>query len=361
MDHRACRRAALLWGLLVACLLAGCKQETAVAPLTRVTVVTAQVTDFAPEITFTGVVAARVRSDVSFRVAGKISERLVNVGDHVTASQVLARIDPDEQHAELQAAQAGVQSAEAVLRQVTASFDRQKTLLASGTTTRREHDQAEASYRSAQAQLDQAHAQLAQATDQLAYTELRAEADGIIVGRMAEVGQVVAQAQPIYSLARDGARDAVFNIYEWAMTNVELDKGLAVFLVADPAVKTTGNMRLVSPAVDANTMTVQVRFALAETPPAMILGSLVNGVGPLKPSKVVLLPWEAVFERDGKPAVWIVDARGSTVSLKPVAMHRYARDAIPVTGLEPGEVVVAAGGQMLRPGQKVEIAAERKP
>jgi multidrug efflux pump subunit AcrA (membrane-fusion protein) len=106
---------------------------------------------------------------------------------------------------------------------------------------------------------------------------------------------------------------------------------------------------------------VQVRFALAETPPAMILGSLVNGVGPLKPTKVVLLPWEAVFERDGKPAVWIVDARGSTVSLKPVAMHRYARDAIPVTGLEPGEVVVAAGGQMLRPGQKVEIAAERKP
>ena len=360
MDHRAYRRAALFGGLLVAGLLAGCRQEPAVAPLTRVTVVTAQVTDFAPEITFTGVVAARVRSDEAFRVAGKISERLVNVGDHVAANQVLARVDHDEQQAELQAAQAGVQSAEAVLRQATASFDRQKTLLVSGTTTRREHDLAEASFRSAQAQLEQAHAQLAQATDQLAYTELRAEADGVIVARMAEVGQFVAQAQPVYGLARDGARDAVFNVYEWAMSNVELDKGLAVFLVTDPTVKTSGTMRVVSPAVDANTMTVQVRFALDETPPAMILGSLVNGVGPLKPSKVVLLPWGAVFEREGKPAVWIVDTGNGTVSLKPVAMHRYARDAIPVTGLEPGDVVVTAGGQMLRPGQKVEIVPERK-
>lgn len=361
MHHRAYRRAVPLWGLLAACLLAGCKEDTAVAPLTRVKVVTAQIADFAPEITFTGTVAARVQSDVSFRIAGKISERLVNVGDHVAADQVIARLEPDEQQADLQAAKAGVQSAEAVLHQLTASFDRQKTLLASGTTTRRDYDQAEASYRSGQAQLEQARGQLAQATDQLAYTELRAEAAGVIVSRMAEAGQVVAQAQPVYALARDGARDALFNVYEWAMANVELDKGLAVFLVADPAVKTTGTMRVVSPAVDANTMTVQVRFALADTPPAMILGSLVNGVGPLKPQKAVLLPWEAVFERDGKPAVWIVDPRSNTVSLKPVAMHRYARDAIPVTGLDPGEVVVAAGGQMLRPGQKVEIVPERKP
>jgi RND family efflux transporter MFP subunit len=355
MRHR------LLCGLLAACLLTGCKQETAVAPLTRVRVVTTEVSAFAPRITLTGVVAAQLQSDVSFRVAGKISERLVDVGDHVTARQLLARLDPAEQQAEVQSAQAGVQSAEATLQQATATLERQKNLLATGNTTRREHDQAEASYRTARAQLDQARAQLASATDQLGFTELHASADGIIVKRLAEAGQVVAQAQPVYVLAHDGARDAVFNVYEWAMANAELDRGLAVSLVTDPAVRTTGRMRAVSPAVDADTMTVQIKFGLAENPPAMNLGSLVNGVGPMKARPACLLPWEAVFELDGKPAVWVVAPGSNIVSLRPVAIDRYTRDSIAVSGLEAGLTVVAAGGQLLRPGQTVEIATERKP
>jgi RND family efflux transporter MFP subunit len=328
----------------------------------RVRAVTAEFTDFAPTITFTGVIAAQVQNDLSFRLTGKIRERLANVGDHVNANQVLARLDPEEQQADVQSAAAAVQSAEALARQTTATFERHKELLRSGTSTRREYDQAEANQRSALAQLDQARNQLAQAHDQLAYTELRAGFDGIIVGRSAEAGQVVAQAQPVYTLAQDGPRDALFNVQEWALANVALDKGLAVSLVSDPAVRTTGKVRLISPAVDASSMTVAIRFGLAETPATMIPGSLVNGTGPIKPERVVLLPWEAVFEADGKPAVWIVDKRDGTVALKAVLIHRYSRDSIAVSGgVAAGDAVVSAGGQMLYPGQKVEVVAERKP
>ena len=351
-------RVSFVCGLLVAGLLAGCRQDATSPPLTRVRIVTTQVTDFAPEVTLTGVIAAQVQSEVSFRVGGKIAERLANVGDHVTANQVLARLDPDEQQAEVQAARAGVESAEATLRQATGTFERQKSLLATGNTTRREHDQAEASARSAEAQLAQAQSQLAQATDQLGYTELRAGADGIIVSQMAEAGQVVAQAQPVFVLARDGSRDAVFNVHEWALANVALDKGIQVALVTDPSVKTAATVRLVSPAVDAGSMTVQVKLALASTPPAMTLGRLVNGSAFTKARKVVLLPWSAVFEQSGKPAVWLVD--GDAVSLKPVEIERFNRDTIAVTGLASGQKIVSAGGQVLRPGQKVEIA-EVKP
>ncbi|MCW5733503.1 MAG: efflux RND transporter periplasmic adaptor subunit [Enhydrobacter sp.] len=351
----------MLCGLLAAGLLVGCKQEAAVAPLTRVRTVTSEVREFSPRITLTGVIAAQLQSDVSFRVAGKISERLVDVGDHVTANQLLARLDPADQQTDVEAAQAGVQSAEATLQQATGNLERQKNLLATGNTTRREHDQAEASYRTASAQLDQARAQLASATDQLGFTELHASADGIIVKRLGEAGQVVAQAQPVYVLAHDGARDAIFNVYEWAMANTELEQGLTVSLVTDPAVKTTGRMRAVSPAVDANTMTVQIKFGLAENPAAMNLGSLVNGVGPMKARRASLLPWEAVFELDGRPAVWVVAPGSNTVSLKPVEIDRYNRDSIAVSGLESGLNVVAAGGQLLRPGQKVEIVKEGKP
>lgn len=349
-------RVSLLCCLVTALLAAGCRQDAAIAPLTRIKVVTAEPSEFATGVTLTGAIAAQVQSEVSFRVGGKIRERLANVGDHVTADQVLARLDPAEQRAEVEAEQAGVRSAEATLRQATLAFDRQKNLLATGNTTRRDHDQADASLKSAQAQLEQARSQLAQAADRYAYTELRAGADGIVVAQFAEAGQVVAQAQPVFGLAHDGGRDAVFNVYEWALANTATDKDITVSLLRDPSVRTTATVRLVSPAVDPSSMTVQVKLALADTPPAMTLGSLVKGTATTQASKVFLLPWGSIFEQVGKPAVWLVDPQSSTVSLKPVAIERFTRDAIAVTGLDPGQTVVSAGARMLRPGQKVEIA-----
>lgn len=331
-------------------------------PLTRVKAVTAELVDFAPAITLTGIIAAQVETELSFRVSGKITERLVNVGEPVARDQILARLDPVEQEAELESAKAGVTSAEAQLKQASASFDRQKNLLTTGNTTRREHDQAEAALRTAQAQMEQARAQLASAGDQLSYTILRADADGIVTGRAAEAGQVVAQAQAVYTVARNGPRDAVFNVHEWALANVTIDKGLAISLVSDPLVTTIGDVREISPAVNAATMTIAVKVGLRQTPPAMILGSVVNGTGPMRQRKVFLLPWGALFEIDGKPAVWVIDRRSNTVSLKPIDVDRYNHGVIAVTGgLENGQIVVSAGVQMLRPGQKVEIAAEAKP
>ena len=358
---RILRATTICW-LVCLVVLAGCKEDgTEVVPLTRVTAVTTEIVDFAPSITLTGVIAARIRTDLSFRLSGKISERLVNVGDHVVLNQMLARLDPDEQQAELVSAQAGVASAEAMVRQATAAFERQKDLLGRGNTTRRDYDQAEASLRSAKAQLDQAHSDLSVAQDQLSYTELRADADGIIVARMAEAGQVVAQAQPIYSLARDGPRDAVVNVHEWALANVAVDKGLVISLVSDPAVTTLGDVREISPAVNPNTETVTVKVALRDTPHAMTLGALVDGTGPTRQQKVVLVPWASLFEIDGRPAVWVIDPQSNVVSLKPITVTRYTKDHIAVSdGLKSGEIVVSAGVQMLRPGQKVEIAAETK-
>ncbi len=359
---RILRATTICW-LVCLVVLAGCKQDAAeVVPITRVKVVTTEIVDFAPSITLTGVIAAQVRTDLSFRLSGKISERLVNVGDHVVLNQVLARLDPDEQQAELVSSQAGVASAEAGLRQATAAFERQKDLLGRGNTTRRDYDQADASLRSAKAQLDLAHSDLTVAQDQLAYTELRADADGIIVARMAEAGQVVAQAQPVYSLARDGPRDAVFNVHEWALANVATDKGLVISLVSNPEVTTLGDLREISPAVNPSTQTVMVKIGLRETPRAMTLGALVDGTGPTRQQKVVLLPWASLFEIDGRPAVWVLDPGGTIASLKPITISSYTKDRIAVSsGLQTGEIVVSAGVQMLRPGQKVEIANDRKP
>ena len=203
---RILRATTICW-LVCLVVLAGCKEDAAdVPPLTRVKVVTTEIVDFAPPITLTGVIAAQVRTDLSFRLSGKISERLVNVGDHVVPNQVLARLDPDEQQAELVSAQAGVASAEAMVRQATGRLRAPE-----GSAGARQHHAPRLrpgrGRRCARPRRSSTRrsSDLSVAQDQLAYTELRADADGIIVARMAEAGQVVAQAQPVYILARDGA------------------------------------------------------------------------------------------------------------------------------------------------------------
>jgi RND family efflux transporter MFP subunit len=339
-------------------LLAGCKEEAQPQPpVFRVKAVKAELSDFAPRISLTGAVMARDQSDLSFRVGGKVVERMVDVGDHVEKGQILARLDPREQEADVDSASAGIDSAEAQLKQSTASFERQKTLLATGVTTRREYDQIESAFKSAQAQLDTARSQLAAAKVQLDHTVLRADADGVIVARLVEAGQVVAQAQAGFTLARDGARDAVFNVHEWVLTNVDPDVPVEIALVSDPSVKTSGTVRDVAPAIDASTATIAVKVALADPPPKMTLGTLVTGTGQLRKQQVILIPWSALFEIDGNPAVWVVDPRSRVVSLTPVVIDRFTRDKIALkSGIAPGESVVTAGTQSLRPGQQVAIA-----
>jgi RND family efflux transporter MFP subunit len=300
---------------------------------------------------------AQVQNDLSFRVSGKIIERSVDVGDHVTADQVLARLDPQTQQADVESAKAGVQSAQAQLRQASATFQRQQSLLQSGFTTRPSYDQAEQSFRTAQASLDSANAQLTSAQDQLSYTILRAGVSGVITARYAEAGQVVEQARAIFTIAKDGPRDAVFDVYEAVFALVPDDAKAEIALVSDPKVTAEGTVREIAPAVDTNTGTVRVKIGIPQTPPAMTLGAVVTGSGNLKGSKAVMLPWGALFEIDGKPAVWVVDTADRTVSLRPIVVDAYLKDrVIAKDGLKSGEIVVTAGVQYLRPQQKVAIA-----
>jgi RND family efflux transporter MFP subunit len=259
----------------------------------------------------------------------------------------------------VEAAKAGVQSAESQLKQATATFQRQKALIDSGFTTRTTFDQAEQSLRTAQASLDSANNQLTSARNQLSYTILKAGESGVITARFAETGQVVEQARAVFTIAKDGPRDAVFDVYEAIFAQVPDDAKAEITLVSNPKVTAEGTVREVAPAVDTNTGTVRVKVGIPQTPPAMTLGAVVTGSGNLKSSKAVILPWGALFEIDGKPAVWIVDPRTNTVSLRPIVVDAYLKDRIIVaSGLNSGDVVVTAGVQYLRPQQKVALANE---
>ena len=255
----------------VALGLAACgqKAEQSGNPPTAVQVGTVALTEYRPTIRLTGDIRAQVESDLSFRVSGRISQRLVDVGDHVTADQVLARLDPEQQQATVIAAEATVQAAEAVLREATSTYERQKSLLKKGFTTRRDHDQAEEAHLTARATLDSARAQLGTAQDQLSDTVLRAGVSGIVTARNAGTGQVVQAGQTILSIAQDGPRDAVFHVQESILTHEPGDPAIKLTLVSDPAVKAMGTVREVSPTVDASSGTVRVKVGIEDAPEAM--------------------------------------------------------------------------------------------
>jgi membrane fusion protein, multidrug efflux system len=311
-------------------------------------------------VTLTGEVQARFSADLSFRVSGRVLERLVDIGAHVTAGDLLARLDPAEQQADFDAATAGVAAAEAQLRVAQATFDRQGFLLSSGYTTRVTYDQAQEQLRTAQSTLEAAKAELGRTREALGDTELRARATGVITARSLELGQVVQAAQTVFALAQDGERDAVFDVPE-SMFFADVERGrVSLALVSDSAVTATGYVREISPAVDAKSSTVRVKVAIQNPPSAMALGSAIAGTASIKPAAEITLPWTALTALGSKPAVWIVDSRTNIVSLKPVIVGAYEAEAMLIKeGLEPGDRVVIDGGKLLSPGQPVTYGEDR--
>jgi RND family efflux transporter MFP subunit len=351
--------------LLLACApLAACGEPAAPKPRAPFSVVTQtlQPESFASDITLTGTVRAQVQSELSFRISGRVIERKADVGQHVEADDVLARLDPAEQEADLKAAQAGLAGAEATMRQADAAFERQKSLLASGYATQAAFDLSERAQRTAAGSLDAAKAQVAAAQDALSYTYLRAGHPGMITARNIEVGQVAQAAQMAFTLAQDGPRDAVFAVYESVFSHKLSTPSIFLSLVGDPAVKTAGRVREVSPVVDAKTGTVQVKVEIDPKGPLLPLGAAVTGAGKVLLDDVFVLPWTAMSARDGKPAIWTVDLADKTVHLRPVSVARYERERIILDGgLKAGETVVVDGVKFLREGQAVEPRqAERK-
>lgn len=349
--------------LLAAACLGGCR-DAGLPPRakTPVDVQAVQIRPVATDIVLTGDVLARVTSELSFRVGGRVVERRVDVGDHVAADQILATLDPQEQRANLDAAAAGVQAAQAQLSQASSTYERQKTLIRQGYTTRREADAAEEAFRSAQGALDVARAAFGTSQDQLAQAELRPGVAGIVTARNVEAGQVVQAAQSVFTLAQDGPRDAVFYVSESLLAGEPGGDTIRIALVSDPTVTASARIREVSPTVDPANGTVRVKFEILDPPARMTLGSPVVGTGQLQAKAAAELPWSALASLSGGPAVWVVDPADGAVALRPVEIAGYEVGRLLVrAGLEKGQLVVTRGGQLLHPGEQVAYEGARAP
>ncbi|MFN3888878.1 MAG: efflux RND transporter periplasmic adaptor subunit [Beijerinckiaceae bacterium] len=310
-------------------------------------------------ITLSGTVEAKSEVDLGFRIGGRIIQRSVNIGDRIDAGQLIARLDSQDEENALRAAKASLSAAEGQLVEALANYERQRQLLDRGFTTRVRYDEATQLVRTLQSQVDAATAQASIAQSRLEDTSLYADAPGEVTARAVEVGQVVSPGQMIVRLARKDGRDAVFDVPASVLARGRRDVVVSISLSIDPSVSGTGRVREVSPQADPRTGAFRVRVGLIDPPPEMRLGSTVVGRMRIDGAEGLIVPPSALARLDGQPAVWIFDPAAKTVSKRnvEVVLHRTA-EVVLSTGVIPGEVVVTAGVQTLRPGQRVRVLGQ---
>jgi RND family efflux transporter MFP subunit len=355
-DARGLRALAAL-ALLAACEPAA---EQAAPEIRPVRVVTIEERTGGDTVSLTGTVQAATTVNLAFRIDGRMIERLVNVGDLVTPDQVVARLDPANEEDALRAARADVAGATGQLVEAENNYERQRTLLRDGWTTRVRYDEARQTLETVQSRADAAQAQMNIAQNRLSYTELLADSAGTVTAVGAEPGEVVQAGRMIVQVAREDGRDAVFDVPAQIKDMAPADPEIEVVLTMNPGVTAIGRVREVAPRADPVTGTFEVRVGLADPPTAMRLGSTVTGRMEVGLAPGIQIPASALTRADGQPAVWLVDPASETVALRNVEVLRHDPTGVMVGhGLKSGDIVVTAGVQALRPGQHVRLLGAR--
>jgi RND family efflux transporter MFP subunit len=352
----------LAGGLTLAWMLSGCSKAAANDPRLqspRVEIFNAQAAGSKTR-TFTGIIAARVQSDLGFRVAGKILERSVNVGQRVQKGQILMRLDSVDLNLSLAAQQANVEAARARYIEAKADEARYATLVAARAVSRQDYDHTKASLDSAKAQLDAAEAQARVSNNSSEYAVLVADADGVIVRTLSEPGQVVAAGQTVMQLAHDGPREALINLPE----GVRPDLGtVASARLYGQDQMYPARLRELSDAADPASRTFETRYVLEGEAAAAPLGSTVTIELLTKQSagdQSVQLPVGAICDRGSGPGVWILDAK-SEVKFRSVTIASIGKEQVVVSrGVQVGEKVVALGAHLLHEGQVVNAPYAEK-
>jgi len=333
-------------------ILAGCSKAPQADPRTEPpTVLTVHAAHTSASVRrFSGVIAARVQSNLGFRVSGKVIERLVDAGQTVKRGQPLIKLDPIDLDLAITMKQAELNAARARSVQAIAEEARQAGLIKKGATSQQLFDDAKAAADSARAQVELAEAALRTAENSGGYATLYADADGTILDTLAEPGHVVAAGETVIRLAHAGQREASVYLPETVRPSVG---SVAVARVYGSSSTVTARLRQLSDAADPATRTFEARYVLDDE--TLPLGATVS-IELDGHADEVSVPLGAITDRGSGPGVWVLPQGGTTVSFRPVRVDKMeAEDALLGGGLKAGETVVALGAHLLSDGEHVRV------
>jgi RND family efflux transporter MFP subunit len=349
--------------IVAAALAAGCKSHSTesredVRPVRSIAV---GPTVGSVGASYPGEIRARHESKLGFRTAGKIAQRLVDVGARVKPGQVLMRLDPEQEQLHAVAVTAQVDGARSRVTQDRIDLERTQSLFARKFASAAELDQAKLALAESESKLANAVAQQRIAANQRAYTEMVADRAGVVTAVNGEVGQVVHSGTAIVVVAADGEREVAVSIPEARIAEIKSAQRMTVSLWANPNKTYLAKLRELSPDTDEVTRTYAARVTIQDPDAAIHLGMTATVFTPdIEGARAIRLPLTAIHDTDGKPRVWIVDPATSRVSPRPVKLGAAQKDSVLIAeGLAAGDIVVTAGVNQLNSGQKVKLAGAK--
>ncbi|WP_026620772.1 membrane fusion protein, multidrug efflux system (plasmid) [Ensifer sp. WSM1721] len=345
-------------------VLAGCSEEKVetkeiVRPVKVVEISTA---GQARALDYSGSVKARTEMNLGFRVAGKITERLVNIGDRVKPGDLLARIDPSDFELAVTSAEASLLAAETQVQTAALAKSRAEQLFGKAFSSKAQLDQATLAYDQAVSTRDAAASSLSQTKNQVAYTDLKSDQNGIVTAINADIGQVVGTGTPVVTVAVDGEKEVEIAVPEMDIAEFRPGKPVKARFWSNDALVVDGHVREVSGSADQRSRTFSVRVSLPNDERVLLGMTATVETAAANSQPLVSIPLSALARKDGKDIVWVVDRNASTVHARGIELADFADDGVRVTGgLEPGDLVVAAGTQFMSEDLKVKLPAIAGP
>jgi multidrug efflux system membrane fusion protein len=342
-------------------VLSGCSEEKAETKeiVRPVKVVEIAAIDTSRTLSYSGTVRARTEMNLGFRVNGKITERLVDIGQRVKSGDRLARIDPSDYQLALTSAKASLDATERQVETTELARLRAEQLFAKNVAPKSQLEQATLSYNQAVATRDSARSALDQAKNQVSYTDLKSDQNGIVTAVSADIGQVVGSGTPVVSVAVDGEKEVLVAIPETDIAQFKPGKVVTVGFWSNAALMLPGKVREVAGSAEPQSRTFAVRISLPNDP-NVLLGMTAGIVAAAADTQqLVSIPLSALAKKDEQPIVWTVDRTAETVHARTVKVADFTANGVRITeGLKPGDVVVAAGTQFMTEGLKVKLGSD---
>lgn len=344
--------------LLSAVALSACNEQKAeTKPVIRsVKVVEIARTGNSRELEYSGSVKSRTEMNLGFRVAGKLTERLVDIGDRVKPGDVLARMDPTDYRLAADSAAASLAAAEKAVETADLANKRAHALYKKDAVPKAQVEQAQLTYDQAVSTRDAAAASLDQAKNQMSYADLKSDRDGIVTAVSADRGQVVAAGTPVLTVVADDQKEVQIAVPENDIAEFAAGKQVKAKFWSDDKLVLSGRVREVSGSADPQSRTFSVRVSLPNDR-RVLIGMTATVVAEVTAgADKVTVPLSALAEKDGGKIVWTVDRTAATVHSRSIKVADFTDDGVGVSdGLKPGDIVVSAGTQFMTENLKVKL------
>ena len=340
------------------CVLAGCNshQQPPQDETRPVRVLAVSQSSEATNATYSGEIRARYETNLAFKVSGKVTERLVDVGSHVARGQALMRLDPQDAVLSATAAAAQTEAARIRLAQSRADLERYERLFSEQFVSEATLDQYKLTYETAKSLLQSAQAQEQMSENQRRYTVLTADRAGVVTAIDIEVGHVISAGQSVLTVAADGEREVLVSIPESRVEDFHGAQDVSVSTWADPQHVYAAALRELAPDTDKETRTYAARISILRPDDAIRLGMTASvHVSHAASATAVHVPLSALLYQRDRASVWVVDPEALTVAPRQITLAATQKDNVVVAdGLHDGDVIVTAGVHMLHAGQKVK-------